>query len=380
MSRRLTIQEFIEKAQRVHGGKYDYSRTIYVDSRTKVAIVCPEHGEFEQLASSHLSGNGCPCCARVWSDEHKQNLRESSRKSRGMTTEEWIEKAKAVHGDKYDYSQTIYVNQRTNVKIVCPIHGVFEQKADSHIRGYGCRLCGLESDNHRGVHSWSDEQRERTAKTCMERYGARRYLDSAVGKEQIVRIKSSSEYRSKVSGIIASDTVQEKTKVTCLSRYGVEFPMKLSEVVDRVAESKRQNGTWSTSKPEEDMYIILCNRFGADDIVRQYKESRYPFHCDFYVKSLDLFIELNATWLHGGHWFDSTDKHDLQVLHEWQQYAESGKEFYGVAVDVWTVRDLKKRNVAITNNLNYVAFWNNDLSDFMQWIESDVLVLNNISK
>lgn len=77
-----------------------------------------------------------------------------------MTTEQWIERAKQVHGDKYDYSLIVYVNQRTNVKIICPIHGVFEQKADSHIRGNGCRLCGLESVNRQFVRDWSPEQRE----------------------------------------------------------------------------------------------------------------------------------------------------------------------------------------------------------------------------
>ena len=117
-------------------------------------IICPEHGEFEQVPYSHLQGNGCPKCAREWTQTHKENHRISSRQSRGMTTKGWIERAKQVHGDKYDYSLTVYVNQRTNVKIICPIHGVFEQKADSHIRGSGCRLCGLESENRNFDHTW----------------------------------------------------------------------------------------------------------------------------------------------------------------------------------------------------------------------------------
>lgn len=378
MGTRLTTNEFIEKAKQLHSGKYDYSQTVYVNSRTKLTIVCPEHGEFEQLPSSHLQGNGCPKCARIWSDEHRLNLQKSSRKSRGMTTEEWVRKAKAIHGDKYDYSQTVYVNQRTNVKIICPIHGLFEQKADSHIRGCGCRLCGNESDGHKGVHGWSDEQRKKTADTCIKKYGTERYLDSDEGKKKILEVKSTSEFRSKMSNIISSEVVQNKTKMTCVTRYGVEYPMQLPEIVEKVGNSKRINGTWSTSKPEEDMYNILCTKFGKDDVVRQYKEVRYPFYCDFYIKSLDLFIELNATWLHGGHWFDEYSECDLNSLHEWIRKLESGKEFYEVAIDVWTVRDVKKRNTAIENNLNYVVFWKNDLSDFMNWLESDTLILNNI--
>ena len=189
MGKKLTTEKFIEKARQVHNDKYDYSQTVYVNTRNKVTIICPEHGAFEQRADSHLLGNGCPECSKVWSDEHKQNLQKSSRKSRGMTTEEWVEKARSVHGNKYDYSQTVYKNQRTNVKIICPKHGLFEQKADSHIRGFGCKLCGYESENHNGVHEWSDEQRQKIAETCRKKYGADRYLDSKEGREKIRKIK-----------------------------------------------------------------------------------------------------------------------------------------------------------------------------------------------
>lgn len=371
-------QEFKEKAKQLHNNKYDYSNVVYVNSRTKVKIICPKHGGFEQLPSSHLQGNGCPECAREWTDEHKENHAKSSRKSRGMTTDEWIQRAKQVHGDKYDYSLTEYVNQRTNVKIICPKHGIFEQKADSHIRGNGCRLCGLQSENHIGVHNWSDEQRQKIAKTCQERYGATRYLDSDAGKQHIMNIKSTPEFRQKMSNIISSDEVQKRTKQTCLDRFGETSAMKLPETVNKVGDTKREHGTWSTSEPEENMYSILCDRFGVDDIVRQYKCYKYPFHCDFYIKSLDLFIELNATWLHGGHWFDKNNVDDVKKVQEFYQKIQDGKRFYNVAIDVWTVRDVKKRQTAIDNHLNYVVFWKNDLSDFKQWLETDELVLNNI--
>lgn len=371
-------QEFKEKGKQLHNNKYDYSNVVYVNSRTKVKIICPKHGEFEQLPSSHLQGTGCPECAREWTDAHKENHAKSSRKSRGMTTEEWVERARQVHGDKYDYSQTVYVNQRANVKIICPIHGLFEQKADSHIRGCGCRLCGFKSENHIGVHGWSDEQCQKIAKTCQKRYGASRYLDSDVGKKHIENIKLNPEYRKKMHNIIVSDAVQKRTKLTCLKKYGVTSAMMLSETVDKVGESKRINKTWSTSQPEEDMYMLLRNKFDKDDVVRQYKCERYPFYCDFYIKSLDLFIELNATWLHGNHWFDSNNKDDLDVLHVFEQKVRASKPFYKVAIDVWTVRDVKKRQMAIDNHLNYVVFWKNDLSDFKEWLNADELVLNNI--
>lgn len=90
---------------------------------------------------------------------------------------EFIEKGTQLHNGKYDYSNVDYINSRTKVNIICPIHGVFEQKADSHIRGNGCRLCGLESENRNFPHDWSPEQREKIRQTCLERYGAERYLE-----------------------------------------------------------------------------------------------------------------------------------------------------------------------------------------------------------
>lgn len=375
MGKKFNTTEFIDKAQQLHGNKYDYSQVEYINSRTKVNIICPKHGVFEQLPSSHLQGNGCPKCAREWSDEHRRHHTESSRKSRGMTTEEWIARARAVHGDKYDYSRTIYVNQRTDVAIICPKHGLFTQKADSHIRGVGCCLCGYESVNRKGVHNWSDEQRNKIAATCLERYGSARYLDSQIGRVKIAEIKSDPEFRRKMHAIISSDDVQKKMKATSLQWYGEEFPTRVKKVQDKIYRTKKYNHTVNSSKSERRMYEILSTRFGSDDVEHQYKhDSRYPFVCDFYIKSLDLFIELNAHWSHGKHWFDKNDIEDLHTLAKWNNKAITSN-YYKDAVETWTVRDLRKRQAATDNDLNYVVFWKNDLSDFMRWLESDELQL-----
>ena len=378
MARRLTTDEFIQKAREVHGDRYDYSQTVYIDSRSRLTVICSKHGPFEQRASCHLAGDNCPICAKTWSDEHRKNLQASCRKSRGMTTEQWIERAKQVHGDTYDYSQTVYVNQRTKVTIICRKHGPFEQKADSHLRGIGCRACGYESDARNG-HGWSDERRAKIAETCRQKYGADRYMDGEEVKEKLSKIRSDPDFRKKMHDIISSDDVQAKAKETCLLRYGVESPTQIPGVMEKIWDSKRRNGTCRTSKPEEEMYVILCERFGVDDVLRQYKESRYPFHCDFYIKSLDLFIELNASWFHGGYWFDADDCDDIAKLGVWRQKLSVGHRLYADAISVWTVRDVKKKNTALENGLNYLVFWKNNLSDFKEWLNADTLVLNNIS-
>lgn len=135
MSRkRLTTEEFIARAREVHGGKYDYSLVEYVDAHTKVRIICPEHGVFEQRPYDHLRGQGCRVCA---------NKRISE--TRRSTIREFIVRAREVHGDKYDYSLVNFASSRAKVKIVCPEHGVFEAILNNHIsKKQGCPLCFIE--------------------------------------------------------------------------------------------------------------------------------------------------------------------------------------------------------------------------------------------
>lgn len=122
---KLTTEQFIEKAWKVHGSKYDYSKAEYKNKSTPVEIVCSIHGSFYQRPDIHLRGAGCPKCSG--------NL---------VSQEDFIEKANSIHHHRYDYSLVEYINTLTPVKIICPIHGVFEQKPREHIQGSGCPVCG----------------------------------------------------------------------------------------------------------------------------------------------------------------------------------------------------------------------------------------------
>tara|TARA_R110001592_G_scaffold70707_1_gene216432 strand:- start:531 stop:1493 length:963 start_codon:yes stop_codon:yes gene_type:complete len=124
-------EQFIEKAKKVHGEKYDYSLVEYVHNKSKVKIICPEHGEFSQEPSNHNVGNGCKQCSII---ENAISL--------SLTTEQFIKKAKQVHGDKYDYSLVEYTHSHAKVKIVCPEHGEFSQEPNTHVsQGSGCKDC-----------------------------------------------------------------------------------------------------------------------------------------------------------------------------------------------------------------------------------------------
>jgi len=128
-TKRKSTNQFIEESKKIHGDKYDYSLVDYKNNKTKVKIICPEHGVFEQTPLQHLTlKQNCKKC-----------VVDSYKNGRFL----FIEKSRKIHGDKYDYSLVNYVNNKTKVKIICPIHGVFEQRPDSHLNGQNCYKCSL---------------------------------------------------------------------------------------------------------------------------------------------------------------------------------------------------------------------------------------------
>lgn len=136
-TKKLTQEEFIKRSIEIHGEKYDYSKIRYINSRTPVCIICPEHGEFWQTPHSHLLGHGCKLCA-------VKKVAENGSKTKTYTTEKFIKLAKKVHGNKYDYSKVNYINSKTKICIICPVHGEFWQLPNKHLSGYGCRFCGYD--------------------------------------------------------------------------------------------------------------------------------------------------------------------------------------------------------------------------------------------
>ena len=126
MSHKLTTEEFVRRSNEVHKCKYGYLNVSYINNQTKIKITCPVHGIFLQRPDSHLWGKGCWSCSNT----------------KRLTTDLFILEAKKVHKNKYDYSKTNYTTAHHKVKIKCPTHGEFLQKAYSHLQGRGCKKCG----------------------------------------------------------------------------------------------------------------------------------------------------------------------------------------------------------------------------------------------
>ncbi len=125
---RLTNDDFIKKAREIHGGEYDYSKINYVNNRTPILIICKEHGEFPQIPGNHLKGYGCPKCAG--------NYR--------YTNDEFLKRLKEIYGDKYDFTNSKYVNWNTKINFKCKKHGKFLQWPGHLLKGTACPECGIE--------------------------------------------------------------------------------------------------------------------------------------------------------------------------------------------------------------------------------------------
>ncbi len=138
--KKLTTEEFVERSKSIHGDLYDYTQTIYVNNMTKVKIICKEHGLFWQRPNSHSSsGDGCPQCGDI-----------AGRKKCTLTKDEFLQRCKEVHGNKYNYSKSIYVKGNQKIEIICKEHGSFWQQSLSHLQGHGCYECGvIEGHNKR---------------------------------------------------------------------------------------------------------------------------------------------------------------------------------------------------------------------------------------
>lgn len=176
--------------------------------------------------------------------------------------------------------------------------------------------------------------------------------------------------------VLSNKDIREKSIKTCIERYGTEYYNQCSIGKERLSNTmksdkhkqheynvKKKNKSFNISKKEDKIYNILSEYY--NDVIRQYRSDEYPYNCDFYIKSLDLYIEFNGTWTHGGHRFDYNNIEDHNKLDVWKEKAKTSK-YYRNAIYTWTILDVEKYNTAIKNKLNYIIFWNiQDCLDFI---------------
>ncbi len=197
--------------------------------------------------------------------------------------------------------------------------------------------------------------KEASKNTCLKRYGVECGWNNYKQKQTVLE-------RYGVDNPAKSDLIKLKTRNTCIEKYGVESVLVLDEVKQKADATKLKNSTYKKSNAEDKCYEILKKTY--PDIVRQYKCDRYPFNCDFYVPSLDLFIEYQGSQFHNFRPYTGS-KEDLdeveqlkEVISKNKRHIEGKKCQLENILETWTIRDPLKRKIAMENGLNYLELWN----------------------
>lgn len=283
--------KFIEKSNKIHNNKYDYSKIEYINNNKKVEIICNIHGCFNQTPGSHLNGNGCPKCGT-----------ESSAKNQRDTTEIFIEKSKKVHGDKYDYSYVNYIDRHTKVKIICKEHGFFEQLPNNHISGQICGKCA-------GKNITKEEFIEKCKKIHDNKYdyslvkytNTQNYINIICQKHGIFSQKATNHLNQengcpKCYGVnIKSNTVEfvEKSKKLYLDRYDyslTDYKQANSPVIIICKKHGQFNQDPSHHLSGQGCPVCKSSK-GENEIFRILKQKNINFH--HHHKLLDFNLEFD---------------------------------------------------------------------------------------
>ena len=240
--------EFVERASKIHNGRYIYDKTKYVNAETKIPILCLEHGTFWMTPMNHLLGQGCPKCS-----------------GRGLTTSEIVTMFREKHDDKYDYSKVVYNRMHEKVCIICPKHGEFWQTPSKHLLGQGCPKCAIET----------------------------RAEEKNIGNEEFIR-RAREIYGDKY---IYADTkytkMDEKVKVIC-PKHG-EFWQK---PYDHLHGHGCPKCGLIESKCENEIYEYVCGLVGKENVEHSNRTILDGYEIDIYIPSLKIGIEYNGLKWH----------------------------------------------------------------------------------
>lgn len=220
--KKLTTEDFKNRSILKHEGKYTYPNVVYVNNKTKVCITCPIHGDFWQTPNNHLNGAGCYTCAKV-----------TSRCDSSSGLNKFIEQSRTKHGDRYGYSKFIYINSATKGIIICPEHGEFKQAPNNHLRGKGCRKCG--------INSRADKQRFSVE-----------FIDDKIKEKPLSRI---SKYRGALIPVLWKCKRTRNSKIC-----GHEWTAKISDIFNNRSNCPKCSGQAPLTNEEVDQRLIENKR------------------------------------------------------------------------------------------------------------------------
>ena len=298
-----STEQFIKDAIKIHGDKYDYSKTQYIGNDKKICIICPEHGEFWQNPNSHLSGCKCPECAKKCMPTK-------------MDTNSFIEKAKEIHGNKYDYSKTVYKGTIKKVTITCPVHGEFEQIAFVHLQGSGCPKC---ADNQ-------PITTEEFIKRSKEKHGNRYDY-------------SKSEYKNNRTKI---EIICHKKDINGIE-HGSFFTIPHSHMQGSGCPKCKQN-----YRLENEVRLLLIENNIEFEEKKTFDGLKYklPLKPDFYLPKYNIIIECQ-----GEQHFEPVD------------FSGKGKEFAEKLLEINKKKDKIKKEYCKENNITLLEYSHLKIND-----------------
>ena len=345
-----------------------------------------------------------------YGDKNYCNGDKISKSLKSKSKEEWdkiVNKQKRTKLERYGYLTYNNINkfkktclERYGVENPYQLDCVKEQIKKTNLERYGKEYYSQTKD---WKDLWKDKEFkekiiDKIMKTCNERYGKEYYSQT---KEYKDLYKDEIWARNRLNKIIK----------TCLERYGVEYYIKLNDWtdkkfknkmlnlfkfgindkygVDNISQTKdwkdlwkdkefvkrkqekeyrtkKKNNSFNSSKPQKILEKELKKIYPS--LRTEYKSKDYPFCCDFYIPSKDLYVELNLHWTHGPSLYDEGNEGHKRILSLWQEKSNNSK-FYINAIDVWTVRDVEKLRVARVNRLNYLTFYKWDKEEILNKIK-----------
>ena len=192
----------------------------------------------------------------------------------------------------------------------------------------------------------------RSQQTNVDRYGG----CGNASKELQEKYQLTIQEKYGVDNPMKSNVVKERAKNNFYSKYGVWHQSQLPDIIDKISNTKRKNKTFHTSQIEE-LFKDYLDSINIE-YIRQYKNKKYPFNCDFYIPKFDLYIEIQGNWLHGKHPYDP--KIDNKIIEMWKS---KNTKFYNNAIEVWTIKDPLKRKITKDNNLRFLEIFSNNIDE-----------------
>lgn len=346
---------FIFKSSLLHNNKYCYENVVYVNSVTKVEIICPVHGLFQQLPKTHIKGHGCRKCSGNESDSIR-----------------FFEKVKTVHGDLYDYSESIFVNSLEKIQIICKTHGKFELKASKHLEGSGCQKCSSIRRNKLNSIT-NDEFLSRASKIHNNKYI---YVDNYIAMKNPISIKCSEH------GIFRQEPRSHLNGNGCPYCVGVirttkRFIEKAKQIHGDFYTYKKTNYIRSKDKiiitcPNHNDFLVTASEFlrgsGCPGCMVSHPEKIWLDRLNVPVRQKKIYKEDNKNYIivdgydpktntvyeyNGDFWHGNPKIYEQDKIHPIRKI--SFGELYQLTIE--RERFIKEKG------FNLISVWSNDIDD-----------------